>query len=54
MQEPVSVVRETNGRVESHQVWVYADGRRPEDGLSIRIDGFGAAKVLSGDGREED
>jgi len=53
-QEPVSVVWETNGRVEPHQVWVYADGQSPESGLSIRIDRFGAAKVLSGDGREED
>ncbi len=52
-QEPVSVVWETNGRVDPHQVWVYADGQRPEDGLSIRIDRFGAAKVLSGDGRED-
>lgn len=53
-EEPVSVVWETNGRVEPHQVWVYADGRRPEEGLLIRIDRFGAAKVLPGDGREED
>ena len=53
-QEPVSVVWETNGRVDPHQVWVYADGQRTEDGLSIRIDRFGAAKVLSGDGREDD
>ncbi len=53
-QGPVSVVWETNGRVDPHQVWVYADGQRPEDGLSIRIDRFGAAKVLSGDGREDD
>ena len=53
-QEPVSVVWEPNGRVEPHQVWVYADGLSPESGLSIRIDRFGAAKVLSGDGREED
>ena len=53
-QEPVSIVWETNGRVEPHQVWVYADGQSPESGLSIRIDRFGAAKVLSGDGREED
>lgn len=52
-QEPVSVVWETNGRVDPHQVWVYADGQRPEDGLSIRIDRFGAAKVVSGDGRED-
>ncbi len=53
-QEPVSIVWETNGRVEPHKVWVYADGRRPETGLWIRVDRFGAAKVVSGDGREED
>ena len=53
-QEPVSVVWETNGRVDPHRVFVYADGQRPEDGLSIRIDRFGAAKVLSGDGRDEE
>lgn len=53
-QEPVSVVWETNGRVDPHRVWVYADGQKPEDGLLIRIDRFGAAKVLSGDGREDD
>ena len=52
-QEPVSVVWETNGRVEPHQVWVYADGTKPEDGLAIRIDRFGAATVVSGDGRED-
>ena len=51
-QAPVSVVWETNGRVDPHRVWIYADGQSPEDGLSIRIDRFGAAKVLSGDGRE--
>ena len=50
---PVSIVWETNGRVEPHQVWIYPDGARPEDGLSIRIDRFGGAKVVSGDGREE-
>lgn len=53
-QTPVSVVWETNGRVDPHQVWIYADGQSPESGLSIRIDRFGAAKVLSGDGREGD
>lgn len=53
LQEPISFVWETNGRVEPHKVWVYADGKKPEDGLLIRIDRFGAAKVLSGDGREE-
>ena len=51
---PVSVVWETNGRVEPHQVWVYPDGARPEDGQLIRVDRFGGAKVVSGDGREDD
>ena len=51
---PLSVVWSTNGRVEPHQVWVYAEGQKPEDGQLIRVDRFGAVKVLSGDGREED
>jgi Tfp pilus assembly protein FimT len=45
--KPVSVVWEPNGRVEPHQVWIYADGQSPEEGLSIKIDRFGAAKVIS-------
>jgi len=53
-QEPVSVVWETNGRVEPHKVWVYPDGKRPEEGLVLKVDRFGAVKVLSGDGREEE
>ena len=53
LQPEVSVAWETNGRVEPHKVWIYADGKRPEDGLMISVDRFGAAKVLSGDGREE-
>ena len=53
-QAPVSVVWEVNGRVDPHQVWVYMDGQKPEDGLMIRIDRFGAAKVLGGDGRDEE
>lgn len=51
--EPVSVVWEANGRVEPHQVWVYPDGSRPEDGQLIRVDRFGGAKVVSGDGGED-
>lgn len=47
IQEPVSVVWETNGRVEPHRVWIYADGAEPESGLSIKIDRFGAAKILA-------
>lgn len=54
LQPEVSVVWETNGRVNAHQVWVYADGQKPEDGLSIKIDRFGAAKVLRGDGKDEE
>ena len=50
---PVSIVWETNGRVEPHRVWIYPDGARPEDGLSIKVDAFGGAKVVSGDGRDE-
>ena len=51
--EPASIVWETNGRVEPHKVWVYPDGARPEDGLCISVDAFGGAKVVSGDGRGE-
>lgn len=46
-QETVRVVWETNGRVEPHRVWIYPDGSTPEKGLSIKIDRFGAAKVLA-------
>ena len=53
-QEPVSVVWETNGRVEPHQVWIYPDGKKPEDGLLIRIDRFGGARIVNGDGREDE
>lgn len=51
-QEPVSVIWETNGRCDPHRVWIYRDGSRPEDGLCIKVDHFGAVKVISGD--EED
>jgi prepilin-type N-terminal cleavage/methylation domain-containing protein len=43
---PVRVLWQTNGRTDPHRVWVYAAGSDPESGLSIRIDRFGAAKVL--------
>lgn len=45
-QGPVSVVWEVNGRCEPHRVWIYPDGSTPEKGLSIKVDRFGAAKVL--------
>ena len=54
MDETVSVVWETNGAVEPHKVWIYPDGKKPEDGLLLNIDSFGGVKVLDGDGREED
>jgi len=46
-QAPVSVVWEVNGRCEPHRVYVYPAGKSPESGLCIKIDRFGAAKVLS-------
>ena len=54
MDEAVSVVWETNGAVEPHRIWIYPDGKKPEEGLQLNIDSFGAVKVLDGDGREED
>ena len=54
MSEEVSVVWETNGAVEPHKIWIYPDGKEPEDGLVLNVDSFGAVKVLSGDGREEE
>ncbi len=52
-QSPVSIVWEANGRTDPHKVYVYADGSKPENGLCIKIDRFGAAKVL-GKGEDED
>ena len=51
-QEPVSIVWEVNGRTEPHSIWVYPDGSSPESGLCIKIDRFGAAKVV-GSGEDE-
>ena len=53
-QEPVSVVWEVNGRTEPHRVWVFADGSSPENGLCIRIDRFGGAKVVGGDEKDDE
>ncbi len=53
VQEPVSVVWEVNGRCEPHRVYVYPAGKSPDSGLCIKIDRFGAAKVLSF-GEEDD
>ena len=54
MDETVSVVWETNGAVEPHKIWIYPDGKKPEDGLMLNVDSFGAIKVVNGDGRGED
>ena len=54
MDETVSVVWETNGAVEPHKIWIYPDGKKPEDGLLLNVDSFGGVKVLDGDGREGD
>ena len=48
-QPPVSVVWEVNGRCEPHRVWVYRAGKSPESGLQIRVDRFGAVKIVAGD-----
>ncbi len=48
-QQPVSLIWEPNGRCEPHRVWIYRDGTKPEDGLCINVDRFGAAKVVSGE-----
>ena len=54
MDGEVSVVWETNGAVEPHKIWIYPDGKSPEDGLLLNVDSFGAVKVLGGDGRDEE
>lgn len=54
MDGEVSVVWETNGAVEPHKIWIYPDGKKPEDGLMLNIDSFGAVRVLGGDGSDEE
>lgn len=46
-QEPVRVVWGVNGRCDPHQVWVYRSGTEPESGLLIKVDRFGAARIVS-------
>ncbi len=50
-QAPVSIAWEPNGRCEPHEVWIYPAGSDREKGLCIKVDRFGAAKVVS---EEED
>lgn len=48
VEAPKSVVWEVNGRCEPHRVYVYEEGRDPyRDGWLIKVDRFGAAKILS-------
>ena len=54
MEGTVSVVWETNGAVEPHKIWIYQDGEKPENGLMLNVDRFGAIKVLNGDGKDEE
>ena len=49
MDETVSVVWETNGAVEPHRIWIYPDGKKPEEGLQLNVDQFGGIKVVEGD-----
>ena len=53
-EESGTVVWETNGSVEPHKVWIYPEGRRPEDGMMISVDRYGAIKILRGDGTDEE
>lgn len=46
-EEPVRVVWQVNGRCDPHRLWIYPDGKEPEDGIVIEVDVFGVAKVLS-------
>jgi len=47
LQEQVNIVWEVNGRCEPHRVWIYSDGENPDAGLCIKVDRFGAAKILA-------
>ncbi|MGN0854480.1 MAG: Tfp pilus assembly protein FimT/FimU [Kiritimatiellia bacterium] len=48
-QERVDVVWGTNGCCEPHQVRVYCGGTNPESGLLIKVDRFGAARIVTGE-----
>lgn len=44
--DPLSVIFETNGRVQAHKVTLYRDGADPDkDGISIKVDLFGKVEV---------
>lgn len=47
LQAPVSIAWEPNGRCEPHEMWIYPAGADREKGLCIKVDRFGAAKVVS-------
>ena len=42
----------SNGRADPHSVYVYAEGEDWEDGWCVKVDMFGATKVIS-DGEED-
>ena len=52
-QEEVKIRWEVNGQCEPHRVYVYPSGKTPEHGLCIKVDKFGAIKVLSFDEEDE-
>jgi len=47
-EEPVKIVWQVNGRCDPHRLWIYPDGKEPEDGVVIEVDTFGVARTLSG------
>ena len=54
LDESGQVVWETNGSVDPHKVWIYPDGGKPDEGLLISVDRYGAIKIRRGDGSDEE
>ena len=47
-QKAVSLTWEANGRCSRpHRVWIYREGTDPKEGVSVKVDRFGAAKILA-------
>jgi type II secretory pathway pseudopilin PulG len=53
LQEKVSVVWESNGRVKAHEIKVFLAGSTIDDALTIKVDRFGSVKILPKGGQEE-
>lgn len=53
LQEKVSVVWESNGRVKAHEIKVFLAGSTIEDALTIKVDRFGSVKILPKGGQDE-